>query len=197
MPGYGSAGQSPRSQSVPEAVLGSQISLNSSSKRTGNEVQRRSWVVGWLVFAQYDQYTILQRGERTVTPAAALGEPVFEGPQWTLIGKHRMRSGTRGLLASKPYSWYYGSMKTTLDLPDDLMRAVKIRAVEENRKLKDTIADLLRHGLAQGPGALPKARHRVRLPLVQCAHEARPGDEVTPERLAEILLEEEAQGVAL
>jgi hypothetical protein len=29
-------------------------------------------------------------------------------------------------------------MKTTLDLPDDLERAVKIRAVEENRKLKDT-----------------------------------------------------------
>jgi hypothetical protein len=33
-------------------------------------------------------------------------------------------------------------MKTTLDLPEDLMRALKLRAVEENRKLKDTIADL-------------------------------------------------------
>jgi plasmid stability protein len=44
-------------------------------------------------------------------------------------------------------------MKTTLDLPDDLARAVKIRAVEENRKLKDTIADLLRRGLAQKRGA--------------------------------------------
>jgi hypothetical protein len=39
-------------------------------------------------------------------------------------------------------------MKTTLDLPDDLARAVKLRAVEENRKLKDVIADLLRRGLA-------------------------------------------------
>jgi hypothetical protein len=29
------------------------------------------------------------------------------------------------------------AMKTTLDLPDDLMREVKIRAVKENRKLKE------------------------------------------------------------
>jgi hypothetical protein len=43
-------------------------------------------------------------------------------------------------------------MKTTLDLPDDVVRAVKIRAVEENRKLKDLVADLLRRGLAQKSG---------------------------------------------
>ena len=85
-------------------------------------------------------------------------------------------------------------MKTTVDLPDDLMRAVKMRAIEENRKLKDTIADLLRRGLAQQPGVPPAVRQRVRLPLVQCAHEARPGEEMTPERVAEILLEEEARG---
>jgi hypothetical protein len=84
-------------------------------------------------------------------------------------------------------------MKTTLDLPDDLMRAVKIRAVEENRKLKDTIADLLRRGLAQSAGLPAPTRQRVRLPLVQCAHAARPDEEVTPERVAEILLDEEAR----
>jgi len=39
-------------------------------------------------------------------------------------------------------------MKTTLDLPDDLMREVKIRAVHEHKKLKDTIAELLRKGIA-------------------------------------------------
>ena len=82
-------------------------------------------------------------------------------------------------------------MKTTLDLPDDLMRQVKIRAVEENRKLKDTIAALLRRGLAQESGA-PTVRKRVKLPLVQCAHEAGPGQEMTPERVAEVLLEEVA-----
>jgi plasmid stability protein len=85
-------------------------------------------------------------------------------------------------------------VKTSFDLPDDLMRAVKIRAVEENRKLKDTIADLLRHGLAQPSGARPKARQQVRLPLVRCAHEARPGEEMTPERVAEVLIAEEAEG---
>ena len=42
--------------------------------------------------------------------------------------------------ATKPYDWYFGCMKTTLELPDDLMRTIKIRAVEENRKLEDTIA---------------------------------------------------------
>ena len=83
-------------------------------------------------------------------------------------------------------------MKTTLDLPDDLVRAVKIRAVEENKKLKDAIADLLRRGLAQEHGPKPRVRRRLKLPLVECAHEARPGDEMTPERVAEVLLDEEA-----
>ncbi len=86
-------------------------------------------------------------------------------------------------------------MKTTLELPDDLMRTIKIRAVEENRKLKDTIADLLRRGLSQEPVEPTSVRNRVRLPLVRCAHEAVPGDEMTPERVAEVLLEEEAEVV--
>jgi plasmid stability protein len=38
-------------------------------------------------------------------------------------------------------------MKTTIDLPDDLMRAVKIRAAEHNLKLKDVVADALRAAL--------------------------------------------------
>lgn len=84
-------------------------------------------------------------------------------------------------------------MKTTLDLPEDLMRAVKMRAVEENRKLKDIITDLLRRGLSQESG-VPPARRRVRLPLVQCAHAATPDQEMTPERVADILLDEETQG---
>jgi plasmid stability protein len=90
-------------------------------------------------------------------------------------------------------------MKTTLDLPDDLMRAVKIRAAEENRKLKDVIAELLRRGLALPSGTPPVIRRRVRLPLVQCAHEAPPGEELTPERVAQILIDEEteSQRVAL
>jgi len=84
-------------------------------------------------------------------------------------------------------------MKTTLDLPDDLMRAIKIRAVKENRKLKDAIADLLKRGLSREPIVPATLRQRVRLPLVRCAHEARDGEEITPKRVAEILLEEESE----
>ena len=82
-------------------------------------------------------------------------------------------------------------MKTTLELPEDLMRAIKLRAVMENRKLKDAIADLLRLGLSQKARA-KTPRHRVELPLVRCSRDARPGEEMTPERVARILLEEES-----
>jgi hypothetical protein len=84
-------------------------------------------------------------------------------------------------------------MKTTLRLPDHLMREVKIRAAQENMKLQDLVADLIRIGLAQGRSGARTIR-RVRLPLVRCAHPARPDQEVTPGRAAEILLDEEARG---
>ena len=84
-------------------------------------------------------------------------------------------------------------MKTTLDLPDDLMREIKIRAAKESRKLKDTIADLLRRGISQKTMAPRTLRNRVNLPLVRCAHEVPPGEEMTPERVAQLLLQEESE----
>ncbi len=83
-------------------------------------------------------------------------------------------------------------MKTTLDLPDELMRDIKIRAIKENRKLKDAVADLLRLGLSQRGAGPATVRNRVMLPLVQCAHEAPRGEEITPERVASLLLAEDA-----
>jgi hypothetical protein len=83
-------------------------------------------------------------------------------------------------------------MKTTLNLPDDLMRAVKLRAVEEDRTLTDTIAELLRMGLARAQAGSSQRGNRVQLPLVKRTHQPEPGEELTPERVAEILLEEEA-----
>jgi plasmid stability protein len=53
----------------------------------------------------------------------------------------------------EPALWFYG-MKTTLELPDELMRAVKIRAAERNQRLKDVVADALRAALA-APAAAP------------------------------------------
>lgn len=92
-----------------------------------------------------------------------------------------------------PEIWYYGVMKTTLNLPDDVIRAVKLRALQENRTLQDTIAELLRRGLAHQPGRADATPRRVRLPLVQCTHAATDLQEMTPERVAETLLEEEAR----
>lgn len=39
-------------------------------------------------------------------------------------------------------------MKTTLDLPADLVMELKLRAVHEDKKLKDLVAETLRAGLA-------------------------------------------------
>ena len=44
-------------------------------------------------------------------------------------------------------------MKTTLDLPDELVRRVKMRAVQSDRKLKDMVAALLDAGLRAEPAA--------------------------------------------
>jgi plasmid stability protein len=83
------------------------------------------------------------------------------------------------------------SVRTTLDLPDELMRLVKMRALQENRKLEDVVADLLRRGLAPEPGRPAEVRRRVRVPLIECTHPAAAGEELTPEQVAEILLDEE------
>ena len=78
-------------------------------------------------------------------------------------------------------------MKTTLDLPDELMRAIKVRAAEDNLEIEEVVTNLLRRGLAATAAEKPMVRNHVQFPLVKCAHPAKPGDELTPERVAEIL----------
>ena len=39
-------------------------------------------------------------------------------------------------------------MKTTIEVADELMRRVKMRAIQRNQKLKDAIAQLLELGMA-------------------------------------------------
>ncbi|AFE17429.1 hypothetical protein MRGA327_16020 [Mycobacterium tuberculosis RGTB327] len=46
-------------------------------------------------------------------------------------------------------------MKTTLDLPDELMRAIKVRAAQQGRKMKDVVTELLRSGLSQTHSGAP------------------------------------------
>lgn len=94
-------------------------------------------------------------------------------------------------------------MKTTLDLPDALVKQVKIRAVREGRKLKDAVADLLRKGLAQSRTSPPKPSAtksprittdaETGLPLIVCEQAAAPDEEMTPERVADILLAQDVE----
>lgn len=86
-----------------------------------------------------------------------------------------------------------GSMKTTLDLPDELVREIKVRAAREDRKLKDLVAELLREGLAASGPSPAARRHRVRLPLIRSTHSAPRGEEMTPERVADVLTQEEVE----
>jgi plasmid stability protein len=81
-------------------------------------------------------------------------------------------------------------MKTTLDLPDQLMREIKVRAAREDRKLKDLVAELLRCGLAADEPRT-RVRNRMKFPLVIVPHAASPGEELTPERVHEILVQQE------
>ena len=49
-------------------------------------------------------------------------------------------------------------MKATLEITDDLMRRIKLRALHRNQKLKDAVAQLLEAGIAALPSAEPSAR---------------------------------------
>ncbi len=84
-------------------------------------------------------------------------------------------------------------MKTTLDLPDDLMRRIKVKAAHEDRKLKDLVAELLQAGLEQPASPVKVTGHRVQLPLIRGGHPAAPGEGMTPERVAALLLEMDIQ----
>jgi plasmid stability protein len=92
-------------------------------------------------------------------------------------------------------------MKTTLDLPDELVKELKLRAVHEGKKLKDAIAEALRAGLAaratrKGPGkrtrVVVRKDRKTGLPVIQCRRAAPRGRELTPDRVAEILNAQEA-----
>jgi plasmid stability protein len=92
-------------------------------------------------------------------------------------------------------------MKTTFDLPEELVRELKLRAVREGRKLKDAAAAVLRAGLAasevaaaaEKPAVVGRDR-KTGLPVVQCRRAAPRGEEMTPDRVAEILGAQEAEG---
>ena len=85
-------------------------------------------------------------------------------------------------------------MKTTLDIPDDLLRSMKMRAVQEGRKFKDVAAEIFRRGLAQpNLPANSGDRQRVKLPLIECRHPAVSQATLTPDQVADALLKQERE----
>jgi len=75
-------------------------------------------------------------------------------------------------------------MKTTIDLPPDLVREMKLLAVYEGRKLKDVAADLLKRGLNSGKNKSSSAPAEDFF-LTAPAN----APEMTPERVRQILEE--------
>jgi len=86
-------------------------------------------------------------------------------------------------------------MRTTVDLPDDLLRRVKARAALNGTTLKELIARFVEQGLrrtAPAPAA-PTRRRRSELPVARPAT-GRPLPDLTNADLYRILEEEEAAG---
>lgn len=81
-------------------------------------------------------------------------------------------------------------MKTTLDLPPELVREMKMRAAVEGRKLRDVAAEIFRRGLARGDDLRPAGPRRVKLPLVKCGPASK---KVTATNVADVLLKQEVE----
>ncbi len=97
--------------------------------------------------------------------------------------------GGNSLIDRKLGNQQNGYVKTTLELPSSLVREIKLRALNDGRKLKDTMADLLKKGLRSGQPTTHSRPSRVKLPLVKCRHSA----ELTPVQVATILLQQETE----
>jgi hypothetical protein len=81
--------------------------------------------------------------------------------------------------------------KTTFDLPPDLVRDVKLRAVHEGRKLKDVAAELLKRGLAGSVTHVKQKPVNPRieiqansLPVIRCGKDAPASRMTTAELLS-------------
>jgi plasmid stability protein len=73
-------------------------------------------------------------------------------------------------------------MKMTLDLPPDLIRAMKLRALNEHRKLKEVAAELLARGLDTEATQTGPAKGSIALPLFPTSSDA-PAARMTTEQL--------------
>lgn len=81
-------------------------------------------------------------------------------------------------------------MRTTLDLPDELLKRAKIAAIERGLTLRELVGSALAKDLASGPTPAP-ARPRVKFPLFSSV---RPGSlELTTADLARAEADEDVR----
>lgn len=62
-------------------------------------------------------------------------------------------------------SWFAELVKTTLDLPSDLVKQLKLHAVLEGRKMKDIVATFIAEGLASRTASVQPQKGHIALPL--------------------------------
>jgi hypothetical protein len=79
------------------------------------------------------------------------------GESWWRIVKNLL--GRIGVIDIKAFLCLYAFMRTTIDLPEDLFREAKTRAVQQGTTLKNLMIQFVLSGLsAQKTGAAPMAR---------------------------------------
>jgi hypothetical protein len=88
-------------------------------------------------------------------------------------------------------------MKTTLDLPESLVEEVRVRARREGQEVGETFVGLVKKGLevtGSNPPELEPAvvtTSALGFPLIAGGHLAKPAEELTPQRVANLLLAQE------
>ncbi len=86
-------------------------------------------------------------------------------------------------------------MRTTVDLPDELLRRAKARAALDGSSLKDLLRGYIEHGLAAGlPVAVPPAKPRRSLLPVARPATGRTLPALSSRELHRLLDEEETTG---
>lgn len=75
----------------------------------------------------------------------------------------------------------------TFELPPDIIQRLKIEAAKEGVKLKDLVAGVLRAHLAKPGGAKKPKVGAAPFPLFKGGHPAAAGEEVSPDRLHQVL----------
>ena len=94
-------------------------------------------------------------------------------------------------------NWYTTFMEDSVGIPDALFREVRAHATRDGLELHDAVVQLLRRGLLAMDDDEPKAGPILGkdpitgFPVITCPTRASAFEELTPQRVADLLLEQE------